>query len=415
MTAETLKPFITPTTSENYVPTHSSAAARHHRSCYFLAITASVVAIILTAAVMGISIWNTMRVSKLETEVQTLNKVIESMQKRLGLTYLDDLNDLEKGDEENNNLIDELPDDEDDDDDDNDNDNENISGDDEDDDEEYYVDYDDLINKFRHYQETEDEDDDDETNNTDSLGGNNVYDDFGKFNESKKKKPGERKPRSVAALNGANDDIDDLPQNEKPIELRSFKETHHKSIVAGDYERRRSPMRPYSSRKRKFPTVKSAKDLPSVQKRETDEKPAAHFHLTHKVPYHNAPVIDSYHGDMYIGKRSWTNEQEVDNHFQVENGVLTVQEPGLYYVYAQICYHNNSTRNGFIIFHGDKPFLQCLSNIFTNNVPMLNTCHTSGLIYLRHNEHIHIRDFNANREAILKHTNNRSYFGLIKI
>lgn len=57
MTAETLKPFITPTSSENYVPAHSSAtAARRHRSCNFLAITASVVAIILTTAVLGITV-----------------------------------------------------------------------------------------------------------------------------------------------------------------------------------------------------------------------------------------------------------------------------------------------------------------------------------------------------------------------
>lgn len=37
-----------------------------------------------------------MRISNLQTEVKTLNKVIESMQKRLGLTYLDDLSDFEK-------------------------------------------------------------------------------------------------------------------------------------------------------------------------------------------------------------------------------------------------------------------------------------------------------------------------------
>lgn len=40
---------------------------------------------------------------------------------------------------------------------------------------------------------------------------------------------------------------------------RSLKENHHKSIVAGDYERRRSPLRPHSSRRRKFPTVKSGR------------------------------------------------------------------------------------------------------------------------------------------------------------
>lgn len=118
---------------------------------------------------------------------------------------------------------------------------------------------------------------------------------------------------------------------------------------------------------------------------------------------------------MYIGKPSWTNELDVDTYFHVENGVLTVHEPGLYYVYAQICYHNNFAQNGFIIFHGHKPFLQCLNNIYTNNVSVINTCHTSGLIYLRHNEHLHLRDFHTNRRAFLEDSNNRSYFGLIKV
>lgn len=57
MTAETLKPFITPTSVDNYVTTHSSAAAsRHRRSCYFLAITASVITVILTVALLGIAV-----------------------------------------------------------------------------------------------------------------------------------------------------------------------------------------------------------------------------------------------------------------------------------------------------------------------------------------------------------------------
>lgn len=58
MTAETLKPFIAPTSSKNYVTTESSAtpSRRHRGSCYFLAITASVITIILTAALLGITV-----------------------------------------------------------------------------------------------------------------------------------------------------------------------------------------------------------------------------------------------------------------------------------------------------------------------------------------------------------------------
>lgn len=119
---------------------------------------------------------------------------------------------------------------------------------------------------------------------------------------------------------------------------------------------------------------------------------------------------------MYIGKPRWTNERDsLDNYFHVEKGDLTVHESGLYYVYAQVCYHNHYSTNGFIIFHGHKPFLQCLINIHTNNNTVINTCHTSGLIYLKRDEHIHIRDFHTDRRTHLVEENNRSYFGLIKI
>ncbi|KAM7345843.1 TNF superfamily member 12 eiger isoform 2-T5 [Cochliomyia hominivorax] len=423
MTAETLKPFITPTSSKNYVTTDSSATPspirRHRGSCYFLAITASVITIILTAALLGITIWNTMRISNLQTEVQSLNRVIDSMQKRLGLTYLDDLNDLEREEENNNALIDDiLPDaDGDDDDDDDDNDPENISGDDDEEDEEEdtYYDYEELMNKFKHYQETED--DEEETDSADSIGDDNLYDDFEKFNDSKRKYQNERKPRSVSALNVDNENLEEKSSQERQTILRSLKDGHVKSIVANEnFERRRSPLRGNHSRRRKFPLVKSAKNIAPLTSNTNEVKPAAHFHISHSVPYHKHRVqIYNHDGDVYIGKPSVTNELDVDNYFHVDHGVVTVREPGLYYVYAQICYNNNYPKNGFTIFHGEKEFLQCLLNTHNSNISLINTCHTSGLIYLRHNEHIHIRDFHSNRLTYLSDKSDRSYFGLIKI
>lgn len=44
------------------------------------------------------------------------------------------------------------------------------------------------MNKFRHYQETDDEEE--ETDNADSMGDDNLYDDFEKYNDSRKKKRG---------------------------------------------------------------------------------------------------------------------------------------------------------------------------------------------------------------------------------
>lgn len=105
----------------------------------------------------------------------------------------------------------------------------------------------------------------------------------------------------------------------------------------------------------------------------------------------------------------------VDNYFHVEHGVVTVREPGLYYVYAQICYNSSFAQNGFAIFHGDKSFLQCVVHNINHGETLINTCHTSGLIYLHRNEHIHIRDFHKERVTYLREKSDRSYFGIIKI
>ncbi|XP_046811034.1 protein eiger isoform X1 [Lucilia cuprina] len=421
MTAETLKPFITPTSAENYVTTDSSASASHHRrSCYFLAITASVITVILTAALLGITIWNTTRISNLQTEVQSLNRVIDNLHKRLGLTYLDDLNDFEKEEENNNALIDDVLPDADDDDDDND--HENMSGDDdedEDDDDDDYEDYEELMNKFRHYQETED--DEEETDGVDSLGDDNLYDDFEKFNDSKNKHQGERKARSVSVYD--NENFEENSSHQRQHILRSLKGSYPKSIVASEnFERHRSPLRIHNHRKRKFPLLKngdsliSAKHVTPTTANVLEFKPAAHFHINHTIPYHQHDVqITNQKGDVYIGKPSASNELNIEHFFKVENGVITVRQPGLYFVYAQICYRNNYPQNGFSIFHREKPFLQCLQNTFSNNVPLINTCHTSGLINLENDDQLHIRDFYSSRNTYLSPKSERSFFGLIKI
>ncbi|XP_073846914.1 TNF superfamily member 12 eiger [Musca autumnalis] len=427
MTAETLKPFITPGSVDYVTASHSSTSSVHNRSSRcFLAIAASALVVLLITTLLGITIWHTVRITSLQTEVDNLNRVIESMQKRLGLTYLDDLSDLEKEDENNNALIDDmLPDDDDDDDGGDDNDSESNSGeeddDDEDDDDDYT--YDELIKKYKDYEEDEDVDDDNDNNSRnndddddDLFDDDDLYDDFEKFVESTKEttQKRKRKTRSVSMFMEGADEVPSSDVSHTAIQ-RSYK-----SIVgAENADRRGSPMRPYNSRRRKLPMIKSAKTIaPNNALNEVETtKPAVHFHLTHKIPNHHASIrVHSYNGDMYIGKPTWTNEREtLDTYFQVENGVLTVREPGLYYVYAQVCYHNHHNQNGFIIFHGHKPFLQCLSHILTNNNSVINTCHTSGLIYLKRDEQIHIQDFHTDRKTHLQEENNRSYFGLIKI
>lgn len=473
MTVETLKPFITPTSgvdnfsSANHKNNACSSITQHNRRSYFLINITSALAIVLTFVLLGVTIWhlilitnlrfanenNANSIKNLEKEVITLNKIIESLQKRLGIPYLDDLDDFEEeyknvigglfpdnydkfkdkdldkenieneGDDYDEDIIledDDLIDNDDDNDDDNDNDNDNHNNDDNDDgndDVDDYVSYDDLMEKFRNYENEENLNND---NNDSRTTNDNLYDDFEKYKDSKNKnKQRERKPRAIIIEDlqqqSGSDDVaveDDMPKQKTTI-IRP-----NKSFISnGRHNHKHSPMRHYGSQRRKIPTVKSAKSstLRSVNTLLIN-KPAAHFHLNRKIPDAHSPLkVNSYGGDMYIGHPSWTNEVNIDQYFHVESGVLTIREPGLYYVYAQVCYNNTHDHNGFVIFHGQRPFLQCLQTVPTNISLKIHTCHTSGLIFLKTYEKLHLRDFHSDRNAVLKESNNRSYFGLMRI
>ncbi|XP_036223689.1 protein eiger isoform X2 [Bactrocera oleae] len=265
-----------------------------------------------------------------------------------------------------------------------------------------------------------------------------LYKDFSKFNASRKNNTSARNPRAIESelfskgnpkseiigLRKSADEgsLDTLNHPKKMVILRlpilgkELSDVKHEQNISAMEQKtsKQSHGRGMDHRKYKNSIVRKAKSARQIQA--IANAPAAHFHLNHKIPDRFASIrIDSFSGDMYIGHPSWSNEIDVDKYFKVENGVLTVYETGLYYVYAQVCYNNTHDQNGFVIFHGHKPFLQCLNTVPTNMPHKIHTCHTSGLIYLKEHETIHLRDFHSDRNAILKESNNRSYFGLIKI
>ncbi|KAL9918018.1 TNF superfamily member 12 eiger isoform 2-T2 [Glossina fuscipes fuscipes] len=468
MTVETLKPFITPTSGvDNFsLANHksnacSSSITQHTRRSYFLINITSALAIVLTFVLLGVTIWhlilitnlrfanenNTNSIKELQKEVVTLNKIIESLQKRLGIPYLDDLDDFEEeyknvvgglfpdsydkfkdkdlekenteseGEDYEEDIVLEEDDLNDNDNDGNDDDDDTDDGTDTDEDDvDDYESYDDLMEKFRNYENEENNNND---NNDSRIVNDNLYDDFEKYKDSKNKnKQRERKPRALMhedaqQQSGSDDLVEDVIPKQKTTIIRP-----NKSFISnGRHNHKHSPMRHYGSRRRKVPTVKSAKNSAlSSANTLLISKPAAHFHLNRKIPdAHSSLKVNSYGGDMYIGHTSWTNEVNIDQYFHIENGVLTIRESGIYYVYAQVCYNNTHDHNGFVVFHGQRPFLQCLQTVPTNMSLKIHTCHTSGLIYLKTHEKLHLRDFHSERDAVLKDSNNRSYFGLMKI
>ncbi|XP_064543554.1 protein eiger isoform X2 [Drosophila montana] len=450
MTAETLKPFITPTSAVNNFPakqsgvTHSSSKRKTRQ---LIPIILSIVALVLVAGILTLTIWQTIRVRQLDTDLSSLRREVDSLRQRLGINYLEDLAEFQK--EYTNllihdpNKLDDLEgeeDDKEDDDDDEDYINSWVDSEDEDDDDEDedagnertdYDEYLDLIKQERNDTRTTPQGNHDETGTAASVSASgstsaasnddNVFDDFTSYNDSKKKKERNRKSRSIAELRNElqSNDLAQIQNNQSRTDPQINKSDVTSDSTTVHHLRRQ---RPRTRQGRQRLLVRKGESPVSAKSADYNAAggggsltAAAHFHLNRKVPHHQAPIrLHSYEGDMYMGHATASSDNQWQQHFSVNNGILTVHQPGLYYVYAQICYNNTHDQNGFIIFHGHNAFLQCLNTVPTN-ISKIHTCHTSGLIQLQKEESIHLRDIHQNRNVMLRDVSNRSYFGIIKI
>ncbi|XP_037717010.1 protein eiger isoform X1 [Drosophila subpulchrella] len=408
MTAETLKPFITPTSANDGFPAKAaSTATAQRRTRQMIPFVLGFIGLGLVVAILALTIWQTSRVTHLDKELKSLKRVVDNLQQRLGINYLDEIDEFQK--EYENALID-YPKkvdgltDEDDEDDDDGLDPMAVG---EEDDDDSYSSVDDGVSSYDDYDYTHSEttptskttaETAGETDSSSSASNDdNVFDDFTNYNAHKKKI--ERKSRSIA---DASNEQQNIQGNHTELQEKSSSEAASKESSTTLHHRRRMHSRHRHLLVRKGESLISA--------RSQDSKPAAHFHLSSRRRHQGS---SGYHGDMYIGNDNENNSYQ--GHFQTRDGVLTVMNPGLYYVYAQICYNNSHDQNGFIVFQGDTPFLQCLNTVPTNMPNKVHTCHTSGLIHLERNERIHLKDIHNDRNAVLRESNNRSYFGIFKV
>ncbi|XP_032590673.1 protein eiger isoform X2 [Drosophila grimshawi] len=433
MTAETLKPFITPTSVANGFPakqlsvTHSKQKARQ-----LIPIVLSIIALVLVGCILILTIWQTMHVQHLDRDLSGLKQEVFLLRQRLGINYLDEMAEFQK--EYTNQIIqdpnklDDIEGEEDEDEEDDDFDNYNEDEDDEDDedgssDRAAYDDYLDMIEKEKESTQTTPQNNngetetDESTSSTSSAASNDdFFGDFTSYNESKKKRA--RKSRSIAVMRNElqTNDVTQTKNNQSRTDTQQKESGVVSDVAATQPQLRKHHQRSRQGRQRILVRKAKSADLYAGNGHTDSAKPAAHFHLNRKVPHHNAPIqVGSYLGDMYVGHATASSDNPWQQHFSVHNGVLTVNQPGLYYVYAQICYNNTHDENGFIIFHGHNAFLQCLNTVPTNMPHKVHTCHTSGLIQLQKHESIHLRDIHQDRVVTLRDANNRSYFGIIKI
>ncbi|XP_037043048.1 protein eiger isoform X2 [Bradysia coprophila] len=110
----------------------------------------------------------------------------------------------------------------------------------------------------------------------------------------------------------------------------------------------------------------------------------------------------------------WVNILSMDRFFKLDRGVVTIQENGLYNVYAQIFYHDAHDTNGFVVQHNAQSFLQCTTMTHSHQpVIKSNTCFTSGVVYLRNGDTIQLNDLGNHRYTLFEPA--KSFFGIIKI
>lgn len=120
--------------------------------------------------------------------------------------------------------------------------------------------------------------------------------------------------------------------------------------------------------------------------------------------------------DRYVDWKSadWMERVGTDKYFNMNEGILTVAEQGLYLIYAQIHYVDVQDTQAFRIYKNDKEIMQCTTMTHTNHsVTKSNSCYTSALNFLMVSDRLMIVDVTRGVHSIFQE--GKSFFGLVKL
>jgi len=110
----------------------------------------------------------------------------------------------------------------------------------------------------------------------------------------------------------------------------------------------------------------------------------------------------------------WAQKLRLENRFELKDGKLTVSSPGIYYLYAQINYLDESDVNGFQIYVNDSPIFLCTAMTHTPTATTkANTCYTGGVTFLEHGDQVFVKNLDENRSAVMLSAH--SFFGLLQV
>jgi len=110
----------------------------------------------------------------------------------------------------------------------------------------------------------------------------------------------------------------------------------------------------------------------------------------------------------------WAKRMHMNRKIKLDQGILTVGSPGIYFIYAQINYLDDHDVNAFQIMVNKSPWLMCTTMTHTPRATTkANTCYTGGVRYLEQGDNLMIKNTDTNRFAVMLPSH--SFFGLVQL
>ncbi|CAH1153749.1 unnamed protein product [Phaedon cochleariae] len=111
---------------------------------------------------------------------------------------------------------------------------------------------------------------------------------------------------------------------------------------------------------------------------------------------------------------NWVDSLGMDSHFSLDQGFVTIQESGLYFVYSQIYYLDEHDTTGYRVFKNDQMILQCTLTIHSVERKLKgNTCFTAGVEHFSEGDRLSLADITPGRLSLFE--KGKSFFGLVKL
>merc|ERR1711971_797707 len=110
----------------------------------------------------------------------------------------------------------------------------------------------------------------------------------------------------------------------------------------------------------------------------------------------------------------WVKKMGMERQVEVNDGVVTVSKPGVYFIYAQVNYVDSQDVNAFQILVNDSEWLMCTTMTHTpGHTTKVNTCYTGGVRFLEAGDRVMVRNTDNDRYVVMLPSH--SFFGIIQM